>query len=605
MRWFAGLLLVAVAMLGCAARDWNRVRAEDTPSAYHRFLREHSGSAHAGEARERLAFAQLRSKPTPEGYESFLAEFPESPLLSELRPIVEKGFFERARAAGTADAYRGFLARFPDGSLAARAAGNAEYLEQRGFGGRPTALGDFAVRHAASDFAAEASRSAAAVAAREQSAFGRAGLLIEISASTPGPDRLRRAFTERAVRRFEAAGLGLVPLRRADDPEGASLPVRLTIHHAEEEVRPQVTAGEVTRPGILATTTISLARAGEAEPIWSDRFDFRTSAVGQRADTSILFGPGTRGYWERFFVPVASWSTQIAVRPPLALDKSAVAVEATGSRAIVLFQDGGFRIYDIGDPEKPLPLGEYRRPRDLARWSDLRVLDGRVILFGEDGIEIVRLAAGGPERVRAFARDVVGSVVGVEAVADHFVAASNRGLFDIEGDAAPQNLVEREIHGLARLGERIVFSDGVSVYISTLPLLRAQRVEAELRLGQGVGPGRIRVVGSSAVVLAQRGVMRIDLSKPTAPRLASRVDTAEVGRIADATLVAGQLFLLGDRGLQLADMAGERVVESADLAALSRLGSAGRHLVAVGETTLQVVDTTPFVMRPPLAAPRP
>ena len=180
--------------------------------------------------------------------------------------------------------------------------------------------------------------------------------MIEIAESTPGPDRLRRAFTDRAVQRFEAAGIELVPLSGPADPNGASLPVRLHIQHAEETVRPELAAGEVTRPGILATTSVSLTRAGEGESIWSDRFEFRSSAVGQRENTSILFGPRTGPYWDSFFVPVASWSTQLSLRPPLTLDKPAVAVEVVGSRAFVLFADGDFHVYELGDPAQPVLL---------------------------------------------------------------------------------------------------------------------------------------------------------------------------------------------------------------------------------------------------------
>ena len=36
-----------------------------------------------------------------------------------------------------------------------------------------------------------------------------------------------------------------------------------------------------------------------------------------------------------------------------------------------------------------------------------------------------------------------------------------------------------------------------------------------------------------------------------------------------------------------------------------RVASAGRHLVMIGDKTLQVVDATPFVAGPALAAPPP
>ena len=105
-------------------------------------------------------------------------------------------------------------------------------------------------------------------------------------------------------------------------------------------------------------------------------------------------------------------------------------------------------------------------------------------------------------------------------------------------------------------------------------------------------------------MLADRGVVRVDLADPKAPRVAERIDNTVAGQITDAVLVGGRLFLLGERGLQLIDSARGHVVDSTDIRARGRLGTAGRHIVAVGDTTLQVVDTTPFLTARPLAAPQ-
>ena len=76
-----------------------------------------------------------------------------------------------------------------------------------------------------------------------------------------------------------------------------------------------------------------------------------------------------------------------------------------------------------------------------------------------------------------------------------------------------------------------------------------------------------------------------------------------IGEVRDALAVSGQVFLLGDRGLQVVDRAGERVAESLDVSARQHLAVGGRHLVLIGGRTLEVVDTTPFVASMP-AAPR-
>ena len=135
--------------------------------------------------------------------------------------------------------------------------------------------------------------------------------------------------------------------------------------------------------------------------------------------------------------------------------------------------------------------------------------------------------------------------------------------------------------------------------------MRERRVEAELRLGRGFGPGPLHFDDGQLIVVAQRGVAVVDVSDPSQPRLISRIDANESGEVRDAAQVGGRLFLLGERGLQLTDAQGAHVVDSACVAARLRVAPAGRHLVMVGEKTLQVVDATPFVAGAAAAAPHP
>lgn len=592
---------VAVSALACAGGDWKAARAEDTASAYHQFLRAHPRSSHAREARERIALVRARSKPTPEAYRAFLEEFPDSPHLEELRAAVEEALFLRARAAGNVEAYREFLSEFPDGAYAARAAGNAEYLEARGFAGRPSDLADFAARHPASDFAAEALRSSAAVDVRGESGFRRVGLVLEIADGTPDAERLARIFTARAVRGYQAAGLELVPVEDVGEPP----PARLTIRHQERQVATELRGGTMVSAAMVATTEITLTAAGESEPIWSHEVEFRGSPSPHAGGKSILLGPATQRYWSAFFVPRATWKTQAAVRAPQLFSRPIVSLEATRGRVLVLFGDGEFRIVDLADPEKPFSLGDYRRERDLTHWSGVRLLEPGAILFGADGIEVVELGPAGPRRVRVLDRAAVGSVVGVESSDGKLVTAGNRGLLLVDGGEEPETLFEGEVLGLARFAGGIVFTAGKSLFVSTVPMLREGQILAELHLGRGFFPGRVRARDGAAVVLGERGVALVDLERPARPSVRSRIDMSEVGAIRDATLVGGRLFLLGDRGLQVTDASGRRVVDSADVVARSRIGVAGRHLVMIGERALQVVDTTPFLADEPVAAPRP
>jgi hypothetical protein len=598
------LLLALLFGLGCAATAWERARKEDTAAAYHTYLRDHPDSEYAERAKARLALVRLRQKPSAEGYDAFRAEFPDADLLAELAPSVERAVFERARAAGTAEAYREFLEEFAASGLAERARGNAEFLEAHGFQGRADELAAFAKRNPDSDYAAEAQRSAQAVAVRSRSSFRNVGLAVEIEPGTPGAERLIRVFRERAQARYAEAGLTLVPLEGSGDPRAASLPVRLTIHHRETTSRSDFAKSSVSMTGIVARTQVILSRAGDATPIWSDEFTFHDGSATP-GQNSVLFGPTSSRYWTSFFVPVATWDTSVAVRAARSLSKPVASVAVSGSRAVVLYTDGDLEMFDLGDPEQPALLGAWRRKRDLTQWSGVHIAGDRIAIFGPDGIEVIGVHEGQFALELALDRGAVGTIVAMEDLGPDLLAAGNRGLVRIDAHGARELLLDRPVRGLARLGERLLFTDGTSLLVSTPALLLERRVEAELRLGRGFAPGAVHVDGSRAVVVADRGVAVVDLSMPRLPRLESRVETTEAGEIRDAARIAGRLFVLGARGLQLTDPQSGRVVDSACVSARERVAAAGRHLVMVGEKSLQVVDATPFVAGAAVASPGP
>jgi hypothetical protein len=195
--------------------------------------------------------------------------------------------------------------------------------------------------------------------------------------------------------------------------------------------------------------------------------------------------------------------------------------------------------------------------------------------------------------------------VNVELIDNQWLAATNRGLLQLGGDAeSVRTLVPRPILGMARApDDRVIFTDGLSLYVASFPLLQAGRVESELRLGRGFNPQRVRVHDDTAVVLGARDAVWVDL-RSSPPRLRSRIGGTESGRILDAAMIGDQLFLIGPRGLQVADPSGERIIDSVDVLARDRIDVAGRHLVMIGEKALQVVDATPFLATAPAANER-
>lgn len=586
-------LLAMVLAVGCAS-DWARVRAEDSPVAYRRFLADSPRSSHAIEARERLAYLLLDQRPTRSGYEQFRSDFPDSEWLSELDARFEQRDFEAARAIGTVSAYERFLAEHAAGALAARVEGNLVYLRSNGFGSDPAALAGFAAAHPVSDFADEALRTVAGLQAHRSTPLRRVGLEISIVPELPDARRLAVVFAERAEQGFRGSGIELVP---AGDGRVPEVDAWLRIEHEEVAVGTELQGGRVTGAGTLARTRVTLTSASNGAPIWSEEFTFRAASLEKRAGSSVLFSPRAPAFWSQFFVPVATWPTQTALRPAFDLRPGVAAVSAELGRAVALFGDGSFREVDLADPNQPGVLWEYARPPDLSAFSGVRRLDGRVVLFGEDGIEVVVPSADGPMVVRRLDRAQTGAVTGVEVVGDHWIVAGSRGLLRVPIDeGAPEELSGNALRGLARTERDLWAIDDEHLYRVPVEGAHPGPVAPVMRLERGMRPIGLRAGADTALVWDDRSILVLDLSVPARPRLRMRLRARDVGQITDAAVVDGHAFLVGARGLQVLDLERGRVIDSVDVEGRLALDASGRHLVVVGPDRLQVVDVTAWTL---------
>jgi hypothetical protein len=585
------------ALTGCAGRAWNRALREDTAASYYRFMRDHPNSPSVAEAQEHLDFLKLKRDLTLQGFEAFSTKYPDSLLSAEVRPLLEPQAFDAARAAGTVAAYESFLQSFPSGSNAARARGNAAFLEARGFGGRSDALATFAKEHPASDFAAEARKSAQGIRVHAESQFRRVGLSIKIAAGTPDADRIRQLFLKRTKTLYEDSNVEVVIVPSRVDPKLATrLPkARLIITHREFEVTTQITNGELSRPGMVGQTLVKLVARADAKPIFEREFSLRVDLHEHIAGSSVLFSSSGPYYWDSFFVPVATWQSTEAVRDPLALSHEPVAIDAAGDRVVVLYEDGRFQLIELADPANPVVLSEYVRPKDHKKWSGVRILGDEVAIFGEEGIERVGFGPQGPQPSGTWARNDIGTVFSLEPLGGMYVVAGARGLMLTKPETrATKRIMRRVMKGLAVVGDSLVFTDGESVFISNLKLLEQKRVIAQLRLGKTFAPERVRSFGNKAVAVGRGGVLVMDLSNPKKPVVTAKLYRKDIGRVTDAAAVGNRIFLVGDRGIQMMDARATQVVESIDVKAHARIATMGRHVVSVGDQSLQVVDATPF-----------
>lgn len=587
------LALLGWVAAGCAGGAWKQAVREDTPAGYHRYLREHADSKHAAEARERLEYHKLLASPSLAGLERFQKKYPSSFLLVNLRPALEQASFDSARARGTAAAYREFLKEFPDGKLAERAIGNATYLEARGFGPDPARLRDFALSHPKSDYAPEAERSAQTAAAREGASFDRLGLRFEIDPGQPEARRVRQKLQERIQELAMRAGVQLVLL--PDGARSGGPAMVLDVEHAEAAVEEVTDSGGLTRPGVVGVTRLKLRDQATDNVIVERKFEIRVEDKAHVPGTSVLFSGAAPRYWEEFFVPLARWNNDRTLRPAMKLSHPVVDVATAGDRTLVLYEDGDFDLVDLSDPSSPLTLAHYDRGENYKKWSGVRVVGDRVAIFGEEGLELVRLDRGVPVRERTWGRGEIGRVLGLAAMGQELVLVGAKGMQVLDPKTGTiRRALRRVVQGIAAAGNALVFADGESVYVSTLDLVVDERVIAQLKLGRTFAPSHVRVVDRTAIVTGPGGVLMIDVSVAERPRVVGKLFSRETGEVFDATRIAGRVYLVGQRGLQVLTPRLDGVEETVDVGARRRIAAMGRHLVTADGGGLQVVDATPW-----------
>jgi len=591
-RFLTAFALAALA--GCAGPRWEDVRATDTSAAYRRYLAANPRSAHAAEARERLDLHELERGLDPDSLERFRRDHPTSAALPDLDKRVESEAFDAARADGTAAAYEAFLRAFPAGALRARAEGDLAFLAADGFPARPDERAQFAREHPESDYAAEAARSLDGLDARRRDRFGRVALRIEIAPGVGDAARLRAAFSERARESYGAAGVPLV-----DEPGDAVL----EIDHTERSVTAQEEGGVVAKPGTLAETRVTLRAAATGLPVFDEVFRIRVADADRQGFGSALFAPMAAPYWERFYVPVATWPTAEVRRAAWSAGAPLSGVGTELGHAVVVSPDGGFREIDLSDPAAPRVVGVQHGSGPTAHYAGARRLAGRVVIFGDDGAQVFVRRGDGYRVTAAFDRGAVGAVAGVETSDGRLLFAGTRGLVRASFDGgAVERIAERPLRGIARMGDTLYLLDDETLFAGSAAAVSADSFAPVADLGRGLEPRALRVGDSLAVVIGARGVAILAVSGSSPARLLWKPRSAAVGVVSDAAALGGQVFLVGERGVQVVDPRTARVVDSIDVEGRVALGVAGSHLVAIGGEQLAVVDTTPWTARPEAAA---
>ena len=589
-----GLLALLLSSSACAGRAWKQALLEDSAVGYHRFLREYPESEHVAWARERIDFLEVARSPTLEAFELFEARHPDSTFLKSLRSRREALEFEAALRLGAAHAYEAFLESFPNGDYAARARGNASYL--RDVAGRMDAgaLARFAAAYPESDFAPEAMRTASAVARRRDHQIATVGLRVEVAPGVPESRRIEQAFVEQAIRTFSFAPVRLIRLEPQVGEEAPAFDALLSVRHREQAVDNVKVEGTLAQPGVLATTDVELVASGES--IFQRVFELPVESRAYVEGTSVLFGEAGPRFWDAFFLPVASWEVQRAVRAPFELTGDAVAVDASVDRAVVLFRNGSFAVFQLAEPSEPIEVGRVGRQSRFERFDGVRILSEGVAVFGEDGLQVFPAGSASREPAWKLDRGQIGSVRALEPVVGGFLVGGAKGLLRISRDGRRD--VERwmrpAVRGLARLGDSLVVADADTLHVVELGSGALGRVIGRLPVGKSFATHRVRVFGSTGFVIGAGGVLVVDLRDVRAPRILARLRPERVGEVEDVGRVGSRVFLVGERGTQMLGATLDRVVEVVDSIPGQAAVALGRHLVTVGDRQLQVLDGLPF-----------
>lgn len=592
MRLLAALLFLMVAA-ACATSEWDRVRSKDSAEEYRRFVQLRPESPYRDEALERAGFLDLRDDPDWEAFEAFRDKYPHSDYVRRAAIFFEEESYERARRVGTAAAYQEFLQSFNDGEYAANARAAVEYLSNDGFSTDPQALSDFIRRHPQSEYGTEARRALEMLQVRQGKRFKRVGLRIEIDGSVASPDRVQRSFRKRAEAAYAESPVKLV----TDSAFTGEVDGWITIRHSENSTVAKVTDGKMLPPGVLAVTELSFTPVASNDPIFRERFTLRVSESERRADRSILFTPRSELYWNVFFVPMATWPTQLARRGDWKSGEPLLDIDITGDRAIALSRDGTFHAVAVADPAHPAEVAQFRAKRERVDYEGVRRYSNAIVAFGQDGVRVMVIDGDGEAgEVASWDRGAVGAVRDIERVGNDLIVVSSRGVLRVPlqgGDVTP--LISGKLKAVAHSGDRVYLLDDQWLYAVEAGAIRRDAVKGLAHFERGFDAKDLRVAGSIAAVVGEKEVMCLYVGGSGRAKVMSRLRRDEVGEVSDVAILGGRVFLLGSRGLQIVDPRRGTVLDSVDVDARQTLSATGRLLVAGGDDGMQLIDATPWM----------
>lgn len=134
MKWLLSLIALS-SLLACGeGTDLHLAETENSPESYEAFLEQYPDSAHAAELQvkiEELRFERAMESRNPETLRDYLERHPDSDNVARAAKLEDQVSWQVADAAKTAEAYKSYLDLHPDGKWtteAGRAHAKYEYV---------------------------------------------------------------------------------------------------------------------------------------------------------------------------------------------------------------------------------------------------------------------------------------------------------------------------------------------------------------------------------------------------------------------------------------------------------------------------------------------
>ena len=352
---------------------------------------------------------------------------------------------------------------------------------------------------------------------------------------------------------------------------------------------------------LLSHCRVRLYHKDVKEPIWDRSFEAPADHIikGAYGRDKTVFSNSKFRFWESFFVPISTWAGSTARIHEATYFEEVKALNLYGDQAALLLERGGVDFMDVSSPSAPVVIERYRRQSDLSHWSGVLMLDREfTLIYGGDGAELVQRSKLAPKRVARWEVAEIGSVRGATRYDDETaLMATTKGVYAIRLNQRPfsvHRMMDGEYVGVQVMYPYIYMVTPDMVEVASPKHLLRHIAGRQMQLGEQFGARRARLQDGTLFVFGKKEIAEVSLAAPSRPVVLSSLPPDRLGFVADVAYTGGNLFLLGERGLQVTNYTGSLVQDSIQVEATRRVEIKDRFAFVVGKRKLQVYDLSPY-----------